>query len=302
MYGGQTSVLIAANKLWIPDLTVKNGFNRVFLKISGFLNAVVDYTGTVSVVFPFNNIATRCEMEFSHFPFDKQSCPIVITSWSLSANILNISSNNSILTQNYIQNHEWDLKSLTILRSTQNERFSYALPNLHGPTGDVTFMVNIHRRPLYFMLTDIYPCYFLNLLTLITFSLPIPAQFGLSITVFLRFSFALVLVSKDTPVQGLTITPVSVYFIMSEGVALGAFGWFILENFMRIHSFMPLWLVRFCKLLRKMKKPKCGKIDPEKGGVEGSKNENSAIAESITENEVKQIKSKEIVQVILLQF
>ena len=118
----------------------------------------------------------------------KKSCPIEISSWHLNANVLNMASKNSVVNAAfYNQNNVWQLTDFSVTATTEINRLGLLLPKF-SPNGNVILNLSIKRRPLYFMLTNYFPCLILNLLTLISFGLPISSQFGLCITIFLTFS------------------------------------------------------------------------------------------------------------------
>jgi nicotinic acetylcholine receptor len=285
LYAGQTSVLIPAKNIWLPDIIIDNSADSSpFLSISEFLYANVDYTGQVSVVFSFTGVATRCLLDFNHFPFDRQACPITVSSWSLSADVLNMTANNTVMLDFYMPNNEWDLKRIDVTKSTENNsRLASALP-AYSPNLNVNFILNLQRRPLFFMITDVFPCFILNLLTMISFALPGSSQFGLCITIFLTFSVTLVRVTNDTPVQSVSLTAISMFFIMSELIALTSFSWFVCENLMRNNSYIPRILLKFAKLLRKIKRPEWTKAKASK--KDGETKENDDFGESA---QIKQV-------------
>ncbi|XP_061179320.1 neuronal acetylcholine receptor subunit alpha-6-like [Saccostrea echinata] len=69
--------------LWMPDLVLKNGFTE-FKPLGGkFYYVFVDYDGTVHW-YPYMVFESSCDIDISHYPFDKQSCKVSFKTWSYS--------------------------------------------------------------------------------------------------------------------------------------------------------------------------------------------------------------------------
>ena len=66
---------------------------------------------------------------------------------------------------------------------------------------DVTIVVTIQRRILYYVLNILFPCFWLNILSVLTFCLPVDAgeKMTLSITVLLSYSVFMLLVAESLP-------------------------------------------------------------------------------------------------------
>ena len=80
----------------------------------------------------------------------------------------------------YIQNSLWDLKAMEVKTILSSDRyFDYTRSS---QTEDISINLILKRKPLYFMVNNIFPCLILNSVTLIAFSLPFALQIGLSNT------------------------------------------------------------------------------------------------------------------------
>ena len=66
---------------------------------------------------------------------------------------------------------------------------------------DVTIVLVIQRRILYYVLNILFPCFWLNILSVLTFCLPVEAgeKMTLSITVLLSYSVFMLLVAESLP-------------------------------------------------------------------------------------------------------
>ena len=105
--------------------------------------------------------------------------------------------NKSSLVQvnNYITNGEWLLTKYDVVR----HEVVYAISDDKFP--DVTIYLVLHRRILYYVLNILLPCFWLNILSVLTFVLPPDAceKLTLSITVWLSYSVFMLLVAESMP-------------------------------------------------------------------------------------------------------
>ena len=99
--------------LWLPDIVVFNqvGENSNYYMRENIIPATVKSTGEIRLDTP-QKYETTCLIEIENFPFDVQTCVIVVGSWSQSAATIlmkNLSTNMD--STSYIDNSEWELMS-----------------------------------------------------------------------------------------------------------------------------------------------------------------------------------------------
>jgi len=129
-------------------------------------------------------------MDPTNFPFDKQNCSIVVGSWQYDIDRLNLTA--EIDTDHFedaTPNPIWSYSELNIFETYTNFRSPAFKDNSTENdfiNNDMYFNLIISRKPLYYMLNNIYPCFILNLVTLLTFFLPFASQIGISIIFFLE--------------------------------------------------------------------------------------------------------------------
>lgn len=97
---------------------------------------------------------------------------------------------------NYISNGEWQLTKYNVER---NETVYTGTDSEIYP--DVTIVLVIHRRILYYVLNIIFPCVWLSILSLLNFLLPPDEgeKITLGITVLLSYSVFMLLVAENMP-------------------------------------------------------------------------------------------------------
>ena len=96
---------------------------------------------------------------------------------------------------NYVDNGEWEMVDVQVQRNV----VYYACCN--EPFPDVTFIVTIRRRNLYYMYNVIFPCIMMSALTLLVFCLPPDSgeKITMGITVLLAFSVFMLRVAENLP-------------------------------------------------------------------------------------------------------
>ena len=96
---------------------------------------------------------------------------------------------------NYVQNGEWELTSVEVRRNV------VYYPCCKEPFPDVTFIIHIRRRLIYYLYNVIFPCVMMSALTLLVFCLPPESgeKVTMGITVLLSFSVFLLRLGEDLP-------------------------------------------------------------------------------------------------------
>ena len=121
---------------------------------------------------------TRCNLNIRKFPFDQQKCEIQIGSWQHDDSEIKIDfdqTNKKASTVNFMANSVWDLVGNKISIVNTSSRFFCYLSS-----SDFVFELTVQRKPLYYMINNVYPCLILNVVTLITYFLPFSLQATLS--------------------------------------------------------------------------------------------------------------------------
>lgn len=117
---------------------------------------------------------TRCSINVYKFPYDLQTCSIVIGSWTLS-NVQIMMNYNPVLTASgFVENSVWSfINQIVFVTNTSRLNAQYL-------SSDIYFQGTIKRKPMYYLLNNVYPCLILNIITLFTFKFPFPIQATIS--------------------------------------------------------------------------------------------------------------------------
>ena len=145
---------------------------------------------------PPTRLRSSCKVDITYFPFDSQRCEMKFGSWTYpkdQVDLINSEAHGELM--HYTTNGEWMLKDVVIKR----KEIQYAIGDEVYP--DVRVTLIIQRRVLYYILNIIFPCFWLNVLSVLTFCLPPDAgeKITLSITVLLSYSVFMLLVADNMP-------------------------------------------------------------------------------------------------------
>lgn len=138
--------------------------------------AAVNFDGSIYFAAPAQ-IRTRCALDMRNFPFDSQKCTIAFASWINAINRAGMSMPGSFfdLTE-FVNNSLWDVTSLS-LRQT----FMYSKnPYENYPANSLQLDLNFKRKPIYYLVNGVLPCFLLNIVTLISYWIPFNPQISLS--------------------------------------------------------------------------------------------------------------------------
>ncbi|CAD6201497.1 GSCOCG00000297001-RA-CDS [Cotesia congregata] len=165
-YGGVKDLRIPPHRLWKPDVLMYNsadeGFDGTYPT-----NVVVKDNGTCLYV-PPGIFKSTCKIDITWFPFDDQRCEMKFGSWTYDGFQLDLQlqdeSGGDI--SSFITNGEWDLLGVP---GKRNVIYYNCCPE---PYIDITFVVIIRRRTLYYFFNLIVPCVLIASMAVLGFTLP----------------------------------------------------------------------------------------------------------------------------------
>ena len=151
-----------------------------------------------------------CPIHIERFPFDNQKCALKIGSWrynGLDIDLRLLESTNGIDLKNLEANSVWELKSVTAVRNLVKYT---CCPE---PYYDVTYTLEFRRKPLYYIMTIIFPCILFSLLSCISFLFPADCgeRVSLVISVLVGLVVFVLIVNERTPVTS-DATPMLTHF------------------------------------------------------------------------------------------
>ena len=172
--------------------------------------------GSVSLGCPLI-LESVCAINIEYFPFDTQNCQLKIGSWTYNGLDLDLQfreSTKGISLANLEANSVWELKSVKVKRNS----VIYAC--CPAPYVDLTYTFEFRRKPLYYIMTIIFPSVLLSFLSCISFLFPAGSgeRVSLVISVLLGLVVFMLIVNERTPVTS-DATPMLTQFFNSIGAS-----------------------------------------------------------------------------------
>lgn len=161
---------------------------------------------------PGNIYDTSCDIDATFYPFDVQTCSIILTTRGYTSNQLSLSLNDvPIILTSYQENGEW-----SYIRSNASTSIV-----LHGSEvySRVDFSFTFERRTPFHLLSTILPLFFLVSMTCFVFKIPVDAgeKLGYCLTVLLAFAVYLTLVSDNIPTTSTSTSYLCTYLTFMHG-------------------------------------------------------------------------------------
>ncbi|XP_077984804.1 neuronal acetylcholine receptor subunit alpha-10-like [Glandiceps talaboti] len=166
-FGDIDILRVPASELWFPDITLYNTADENGYSLKLDSNALVYYTGTVFHWSRPTLLKSTCKIAVRFFPFDFQTCRMKFGSWTYTSFQLNL-QNDSVSPDmsTFIPNEQWEL----VYAVTRPHIVSYdCCPESYM---DVTFVIGLKRKPLYYVYNVVLPCVLLTALSLVGFMMP----------------------------------------------------------------------------------------------------------------------------------
>ncbi|XP_012278141.1 CHRNA7-FAM7A fusion protein isoform X2 [Orussus abietinus] len=207
-YGGVRDLRIPPHRLWKPDVLMYNsadeGFDGTYPT-----NVVVKNNGTCLYV-PPGIFKSTCKIDITWFPFDDQRCEMKFGSWTYDGFQLNLQLQDEAGgdISSFITNGEWDLLGVP---GKRNEIYYNCCPE---PYIDITFVVIIRRRTLYYFFNLIVPCVLIASMAVLGFTLPPDSgeKLSLGVTILLSLTVFLNMVAETMPATSDAVPLLGTYF------------------------------------------------------------------------------------------
>ncbi|XP_066497602.1 5-hydroxytryptamine receptor 3A-like [Hoplias malabaricus] len=177
-------LMLPANKIWTPNLTVDNAVYTVVKPVSK--DILVRRDGTVNYAIAVH-VTVVCGINLFTYPFVSDSCPVAINGWNQSTCGLKLQY-GSISTVGADQG-EW--KTLSV--------------DLHQKQEDHYLSVSLAINPFNALVSLVLPSALIMLVDLVSFALPLDGGERNPFKIKLVFSFTvfLLLLSKNVPDSGI---------------------------------------------------------------------------------------------------
>ncbi|XP_019109479.2 neuronal acetylcholine receptor subunit alpha-7 isoform X2 [Larimichthys crocea] len=204
-YPGVKNLRFTADQVWTPDILLYNSAHDKF-DATFKTNVLVNSSGFCEYLPPGIFIST-CNVDVRWFPFDIQRCELKFGSWTFDGWLLDLQMKEADVS-GYMPNGEWDLLEVP---GGRHEVFYDCCAE---PYPDVTFVVTLRRRTLFYALNLLIPCVLLSSMTLLVFLLPANSgeKISLGITVLLSLTVFMLMVAEIMPATSDSVPLIGQYF------------------------------------------------------------------------------------------
>uniref|UniRef100_A0A3B4XJE5 Neuronal acetylcholine receptor subunit alpha-7-like n=1 Tax=Seriola lalandi dorsalis TaxID=1841481 RepID=A0A3B4XJE5_SERLL len=204
-YPGVKNLRFTPDQVWTPDILLYNSAHDKF-DATFKTNVLVNSSGFCEYLPPGIFVST-CNVDVKWFPFDIQRCELKFGSWSFDGWLLDIQMKEADVS-GYMRNGEWDLLEVP---GGRHEVFYDCCAE---PYPDVTFVVTLRRRTLFYALNLLVPCVLLSSMTLLVFLLPANSgeKISLGITVLLSLTVFMLMVAEIMPATSDSVPLIGQYF------------------------------------------------------------------------------------------
>ncbi|XP_068612922.1 neuronal acetylcholine receptor subunit alpha-7-like [Brachionichthys hirsutus] len=210
-YPGVKNLRFTPDQVWTPDILLYNSAHDKF-DATFKTNVLVNSSGFCEYLPPGIFIST-CNVDVRWFPFDIQRCELKFGSWTFDGWLLDIQMKEADVS-GYMINGEWDLLEVP---GGRHEVFYDCCAE---PYPDVTFVVTLRRRTLFYALNLLIPCVLLSSMTLLVFLLPAKSgeKISLGITVLLSLTVFMLMVAEIMPATSDSVPLIGQYFASTMAI------------------------------------------------------------------------------------
>ncbi|KAM3615245.1 uncharacterized protein V6R79_025396 [Siganus canaliculatus] len=204
-YPGVKNLRFTPDQVWTPDILLYNSAHDKF-DATFKTNVLVNSSGFCEFLPPGIFMST-CNVDVRWFPFDIQRCELKFGSWTFDGWLLDIQMKEADVS-GYMPNGEWDLLEVP------GDRHEVFYDCCAEPYPDVTFVVTLRRRTLFYALNLLIPCVLLSSMTLLVFLLPANSgeKISLGITVLLSLTVFMLMVAEIMPATSDSVPLIGQYF------------------------------------------------------------------------------------------
>ncbi|CAH2102337.1 unnamed protein product [Euphydryas editha] len=165
-FDGISVIRIPYERVWRPDIILYNNADPNYRSAVINTNVIVKNTGEVTWL-SHGIYVSVCDINVEQFPFDVQHCTMKWASWTYDGFQLDIIKQfDEGDTTNYQTNGEFDLVSFEAIK--HNQYYSCCVE----PYPDITYIIKLRRRPMFYVFNLILPCLLINGIALLVFYVP----------------------------------------------------------------------------------------------------------------------------------
>ncbi|KAG5443998.1 Acetylcholine receptor subunit alpha-like 2, partial [Clonorchis sinensis] len=208
-------VNVPSGQLWIPDVGVMNGKSSTDFDFSAGVRGRLTLSSQGEVTWLHGAVLdTTCPLDVAFFPFDYQTCFLILTPWQSNEQqlLLRPFTHGSAVDNSYLPNSnvsEWEIQSVHFssrkYRSDLNVTYQY-----------VSIGIHLRRQPLYFVVLVLVPFSMLSALACLIFTLDDTGdRLSVALSLVLSMTMYVVIVSTNAP-RSMRTLPVLGIFLLDQ--------------------------------------------------------------------------------------
>ncbi|XP_070540514.1 acetylcholine receptor subunit alpha-like [Ptychodera flava] len=188
-------VIVPSTWLWYPDMVNDNSVHGTpDLPVSKF--ATILHNGTVWIT-PPATLDSQCDMDVAYFPFDQQTCMLSFGPWEYTSERVHLEPMDKyVVREKFVDNVEWELSETSV--RTVDEELECCPGEVYSV---VIYTLLLRRRPLYYLVNVIFPCFLFSVITSLVFCVPpdFHEKITLSVSALLALSLLSLTVAEVVP-------------------------------------------------------------------------------------------------------
>ena len=211
-WGNISLILVKPEKVWIPDIILKNNADSTAATVQENTDYVWLHPDGRNAWYPKLMLTSSFKADVKNFPFDKQKFIFHFGSWSLGEEkLLILKDEKPMIDKYYVTSTEWKLLKMekSIVESPYDtDRYS-----------EIVFKYVFSRKPSYCVITAILPCIMLMSIVLSSYLLPpnCGERIGVLITAILAFTVFLQVVNASLPRNSDSIPILKLFYLVTMG-------------------------------------------------------------------------------------
>uniref|UniRef100_A0A5S6Q6T8 Uncharacterized protein n=1 Tax=Trichuris muris TaxID=70415 RepID=A0A5S6Q6T8_TRIMR len=236
-YGGVSVLYVPAEMIWLPDIVLYNNAASNY-NISITTKATLHHDGLVRWE-PPSIYKSMCFINVEWFPFDEQTCHLKFGSWTYTEELIDLQHmdasveqvteisevdgtlcnvslvRNGIDLSDYYPSVEWDILSIPAKR--HGRPYNSCCASLNKNFIDITYYINLRRKPLFYTVNLIFPCFGISFLTVLVFYLPSDSneKISLCISILVSLNVFLLLLTEIIPATSIVLPLIGKYLLFT---------------------------------------------------------------------------------------
>ncbi|CAF1325432.1 unnamed protein product [Adineta steineri] len=236
---------IKYDKIWLPDIVLYNNADNLASLSQISTNVMVSSDGMVTWL-STGIFRSSCAVDVRFFPFDEQNCSLKFASWTYDSARIDLAQKTNIGDlSNFMANSEWEIIKLHVKKSV----VKYSCCPETFP--DLTYVVQMRRRPLFYVFNMILPCFLITTVAFLGFCVPSDSgeKVQIGVTTLLSMTVFLMLVTDSMPPNSESLPLIGIYYfsaiiIVSIATAMSVASLNLYHHGKHNPHPVPKWLAR----------------------------------------------------------